>query len=98
MIERPGVRFNRHRAVRQQGFDFRSKEEAVTANEIKQRLLPKTIPRQEQGLRMGVPNRKGKHAAQPSQTMASILLIGMHNDFRVTIRAKLVAAGFQVST
>ena len=58
-----------------------------------QRLLAEPVARQEQGLGIAVPDRKGELAAEPLDAILAPFLPGMHDHFRVAMGPELVSLG-----
>src|SRR5947208_1146976 len=62
---------------------FRGKEKLSVRLGIEQRLFANTVSGEQQRSRVFVPERKCKHAAQGFDTVHTILLITVQNDFGV---------------
>ena len=60
-----------------------------------QRLLPQVIAREEQFLRLSVPDGKGEHAVQIAAYAAAPQLVAFENDLRIALCAKDGALGFE---
>ena len=86
MIERFFIDFCRDRGMFEDGFDFRSKNEApILLSEI-QRLYAGPIARKHEAVAIGVPKRDGVIAFDVIYKVEPALFVKMQNRFRVSAR------------
>ncbi len=83
--------------MNQQRLEFRSKQkQSVIQQGVIKRLDSQMITRHEQRLPVTIPYTKSKHAVKTFYTMLTPFFPGMHNHFRITMRAKLMSQSCQL--
>ncbi len=72
------------------GFQLRGEPQGAAVVEIVQRLDAHAVARHEQSASLRVPNGERKHPAELLDALGTLVLVQMHDDFRVGLRAKHV--------
>src|SRR5581483_3743874 len=90
IIQGAGVHVPTHTGVFEKRLQFRGKDELSRGLGVKERLLADTVASQQQPLPVHVPQGEGEHAAKEFDTAVAVLLIGMDNDFGITLCDKLM--------
>ena len=91
-----GLRFGQRGIGGQDGFYFRAEEKLVASLRIKERLLSKAIAREQQPLRLLVPERETEHSAQITKTFDAFFFEHVRDHFGVGVRAKDVTSSGQL--
>src|SRR6266478_6160405 len=75
VVERLVIRFTGNAGIRQYGLRLRTEEQPVAIEVIEERFLAEAIARKKQEAFGFVPDREGKHSAQPLNAFDAKLLI-----------------------
>ena len=89
-MDRRDVQFARKGFEREKRLQLGRKRDSAIRRPIVQRLDAEPIPRNEEALGAFVPDREREHAAQPMHHVHAIILVQMHEHFRVRPRPHLV--------
>ncbi len=80
----------------QQGLDFRSEGEQPPVPEVVERLDAQPVARAEEALVRLVPDREGKHSAEPANAFIAILFVGMQNRLGIATAVVAVSGALQL--
>ena len=87
------IDFARHSGVRNDRLQFGGKIKRPAGLAKIERLDAHPVTRRKQPPLFRVPNRKGKHPSQMTNTLRAEFFVGMNDDFGVRLRAEDVAPG-----
>ena len=96
LLDRASVDVAPNLRAQHQRLQFRGKQHtAVTQQRVIERLDAQMIARHEQRFALGVPHRKGEHAAQVSHAVLVPMQPGVQQHLGIGMRAKPVAGGLE---
>ena len=86
----------RHVGVLEQRLDLRSERDAVPCRAVVERLDAQSIADEQQAAVRLVPEREREHAAESIDGRVAPLLVCVHDDFGVCVRAEAMAARHEI--
>jgi hypothetical protein len=96
--ERVEIEVARHRRMRQQRAKLRAEDQRGGRGRVVDRLFAHAVTRQKELAALRVPDREREHPVQPLHALLAPLLPGVHEDFRVAMRAETMATTLQLRT
>jgi hypothetical protein len=94
-VERDVVDLTRDLVIVQQRTQLRCERQHAVADAVDQRLLADSIAGDEKLLPAVVPQREREHAVQVADAVGAVLLVQMHDHFRVAVRGEAVPSSLQ---
>ena len=86
-----------HRAEREQPLDLGRERERATVVDVDERLDPVAVAAAEQHAAPRVPERERPHPVEAVEAVLAPLLVRVHDDFRVGVRAEAVAVRLELA-